>query len=111
MAEKKDINPFLKQVLELGPPLAFFFIYLRLRDDNFVIGGAEYSGFIVATILIHLQEPFILLYDMHLILKNKIDRSSPMMRHDSADPIAKNQGRTIKIPIPNVELSMHFECG
>ena len=51
MAEKKDINPFLKQVLELGPPLAFFFIYLRLRDDTFVIGGTEYSGFIVATIL------------------------------------------------------------
>ena len=51
MADKKDINPFLKQVLELGPLLAFFFIYLRLRDDNFVIGSIEYSGFIVATIL------------------------------------------------------------
>lgn len=51
MAETKKINPFLKQVLELGPPLAFFFIYLRLRDDMFTIGGTEYSGFIVATIL------------------------------------------------------------
>lgn len=51
MTGKKDINPFLKQVLELGPPLAFFFIYLRLRDDSFLIGGIEYSGFIVATII------------------------------------------------------------
>ena len=51
MTGKKEINPFLKQVLELGPPLAFFFIYLRLRDDSFMIGGTEYSGFIVATIL------------------------------------------------------------
>ncbi len=51
MAEKKDINPFLKQALELGPPLAFFFIYLRLRDDSFLIGGIEYSGFIIATII------------------------------------------------------------
>lgn len=51
MTDKKDINPFLKQVLELGPPLAFFLIYLRLRDESFLIGGTEYSGFIVATIL------------------------------------------------------------
>ncbi|KUJ85640.1 Intracellular septation protein A [Ruegeria marisrubri] len=51
MAETKKINPFLKQVLELGPPLAFFFIYLHLRDDMFTWGGTEYSGFIVATIL------------------------------------------------------------
>ena len=51
MTGKKEINPFLKQVLELGPPLAFFFIYLRLRDDSFLIAGTEYSGFIVATII------------------------------------------------------------
>jgi len=51
MTGKKEINPLLKQVLELGPPLAFFFIYLRLRDDSFLIGGIEYSGFIIATIL------------------------------------------------------------
>lgn len=47
----KPINPVLKQVLELGPTLAFFLIYLRIKDDTYVFGGAEYSGFIVATII------------------------------------------------------------
>ncbi|MEX0365958.1 MAG: inner membrane-spanning protein YciB [Ruegeria sp.] len=51
MTNKKEIHPLLKQVLELGPPLAFFFIYLRLRDQDFTIAGTEYSGFIIATIL------------------------------------------------------------
>jgi intracellular septation protein len=49
MAERA-VNPILKQVLELGPTLAFFLLYLRLRDDTFTIAGTEYSGFIVATI-------------------------------------------------------------
>jgi len=47
MAEK-TINPVLKQVLELGPPLAFFVAYLWLRDETFTFGGIEYDGFIVA---------------------------------------------------------------
>ena len=51
MSETREINPFLRQVLELGPPLAFFLIYLRLRDEVFTFGGTEYSGFIVATII------------------------------------------------------------
>lgn len=50
MAEKREINPVLKQALELGPPLAFFGLYLWLKDDMFTLGGTEYSGFIVATI-------------------------------------------------------------
>ncbi|MGY3439444.1 MULTISPECIES: inner membrane-spanning protein YciB [unclassified Marinovum] len=50
MAEKREINPVLKQALELGPPLAFFGLYLWLKDDVFTIAGTEYSGFIVATI-------------------------------------------------------------
>ena len=50
MADQKDINPILRQVLELGPPLAFFLIYLRIRDEVFTFAGTEYSGFIVATI-------------------------------------------------------------
>ncbi|WP_417523533.1 inner membrane-spanning protein YciB [Marinovum sp.] len=51
MAETKRINPVLKQVLELGPPLAFFGLYLWLKEDTFVLGGTEYTGFIVATVL------------------------------------------------------------
>lgn len=47
----REINPFLRQLLELGPPIAFFVIYLRLRDQVYVWGGTEYSGFIVATLI------------------------------------------------------------
>ncbi|MDG1117525.1 MAG: septation protein IspZ [Flavimaricola sp.] len=50
MAERA-INPIVKQVLELGPTIVFFLIYLRIRDDSFAFGGAEYSGFIVSTII------------------------------------------------------------
>ena len=50
MAERQ-INPLLKQVLELGPTIAFFLIYLRVRDRVFEVGGVDYSGFIVATVL------------------------------------------------------------
>ncbi len=50
MADKK-INPVLKQVLELGPTLAFFLIYLRIKDDTFALGGTEYTGFIVAALI------------------------------------------------------------
>lgn len=48
MADKK-INPILKMVLELGPIVAFFVAYLRLKDKTFAIGGTEYDGFILAT--------------------------------------------------------------
>ena len=51
MAEKQQINPFLKQVLELGPPLAFFGLYILWKDEVFTFGGTEYSGFIVATVV------------------------------------------------------------
>jgi intracellular septation protein len=51
MSEPKTINPILKQVLELGPPLLFFVIYLRIRDDVFTFDGTEYTGFIVATLV------------------------------------------------------------
>ena len=51
MADEKTINPFLKQVLELGPTILFFVIYLRIKEDTFLIGGTEYSGFIVAALV------------------------------------------------------------
>ncbi|MEL7091048.1 MAG: inner membrane-spanning protein YciB [Pseudomonadota bacterium] len=51
MSSAREINPILKQVLELGPPIAFFVIYLRIKDDVFSFGGVEYTGFIVATLI------------------------------------------------------------
>ncbi|MFY0596538.1 MAG: septation protein IspZ [Cognatishimia sp.] len=45
----KAINPLLKNALELGPIILFFIGYIRLRDQNFLIGGTEYDGFIVVT--------------------------------------------------------------
>ncbi|MCF2904503.1 septation protein IspZ [Octadecabacter sp. CECT 8868] len=50
MSEKK-INPVLKQVLELGPTIVFFLLYLRIKDEVYTFAGTEYSGFIVATII------------------------------------------------------------
>lgn len=47
-SDEKTVNPVIKQVLELGPPILFFLAYLRLRDQSFDIGGIEYDGFIVA---------------------------------------------------------------
>ncbi len=47
-AEKK-ISGGLKLALDLGPVVAFFIGYLLLRDRSFMIGGTEYSGFIVVT--------------------------------------------------------------
>ena len=46
---QKEVNPFLKMGLELGPILIFFVAYLRLKDRLFTIGGNEYEGFIVVT--------------------------------------------------------------
>jgi intracellular septation protein len=50
MAEKK-INPVLKQVLELGPTLVFFAIYMWIKDNTYTLGGTDYSGFIVAALV------------------------------------------------------------
>ena len=49
MAER-TINPVLKQVLELGPTVAFFVLYLAIKEETFVIAGTEYTGFIVAAL-------------------------------------------------------------
>ncbi|VDC32964.1 inner membrane-spanning protein YciB [Pseudogemmobacter humi] len=50
MAEK-TINPLLKQVLELGPTILFFAIYMWIKDESYTFGGTEYSGFIVAAVV------------------------------------------------------------
>ncbi len=46
--EEKKLNPVIKQLLELGPTVAFFIAYMRMRDQTYSIGGTEYDGFIVA---------------------------------------------------------------
>lgn len=51
MAERK-INPILKQVLELGPTILFFLIYMRIKDETYTLAGTEYSGFIVAALIL-----------------------------------------------------------
>lgn len=51
MAERK-INPVLKQVLELGPTLLFFAVYMWIKDESFVFRGVTYSGFIVAALIL-----------------------------------------------------------
>ena len=51
MADAREINPLMKQVLELGPPIVFFLIYLRIRGNTYEFGATEYSGFIVATLI------------------------------------------------------------
>ncbi|RLJ60179.1 intracellular septation protein [Litoreibacter meonggei] len=50
MAEKK-ISQGLKSALELGPVLLFFVAYLKMKEEVYLIGGTEYSGFIVVTAL------------------------------------------------------------
>ena len=45
----KEINPFMKMALELGPVIVFFVAYLRLKERVFTIGGTDYDGFIVVT--------------------------------------------------------------
>ncbi|MGR3466934.1 MAG: inner membrane-spanning protein YciB [Shimia sp.] len=51
MADPREISPGLKLLLELGPPVAFFILYLRIRDEVYLFGGVEYGGFIVATLV------------------------------------------------------------
>ncbi|WP_298921183.1 inner membrane-spanning protein YciB [uncultured Roseobacter sp.] len=51
MSDEKTINPITKQVLELGPTVLFFLIYLKIKEDTFVIAGIEYSGFIIAALV------------------------------------------------------------
>ncbi len=48
----RPINPILKQVLELGPTILFFVIYMWIKDEKYMIGGTEYSGFIVAAVVL-----------------------------------------------------------
>lgn len=48
MAER-EINPWVKSALELGPVLGFFVAYLWFKDETYVVGGTEYDGFVAVT--------------------------------------------------------------
>ncbi|QBY00182.1 septation protein IspZ [Rhodophyticola sp. CCM32] len=48
MAERQ-IKPWLKTALELGPPLLFFLAYMKFQDAQVTIAGTEYDGFIIVT--------------------------------------------------------------
>ena len=45
----KEINPFVKTLLEMGPVVLFFIAYVRLKERVFNINGTEYDGFIIVT--------------------------------------------------------------
>ncbi|MBC7139906.1 MAG: septation protein IspZ [Defluviimonas sp.] len=45
----RRINPWVKLGLELGPVIAFFVAFGRLKDATVTVGGTEYGGFILAT--------------------------------------------------------------
>ena len=45
----KEINPFVKLLLEMGPIVLFFVAYMRMKDNVYTISGIEYDGFILVT--------------------------------------------------------------
>ncbi|MEM7075103.1 MAG: inner membrane-spanning protein YciB [Pseudomonadota bacterium] len=47
--QPREISPWVKTALELGPVLAFFVVYLRVKDEVYTFGGVDYDGFIVVT--------------------------------------------------------------
>lgn len=49
MAQERDVNPWVKMGLELGPVIAFFIGYSRWKDDVFTIAGTDYNGFVLVT--------------------------------------------------------------
>ena len=49
MAQTRDVNPWVKMGLELGPVIAFFIGYSRWKDQVFTFGGTPYDGFVVVT--------------------------------------------------------------
>lgn len=51
MSDTRPINPILKQVLELGPTVAFLVLYFRMKDEVYTFGTTEYSGFIASALL------------------------------------------------------------
>lgn len=47
----KETKPWVKPVLEMGPVLVFFVVFMLFRSKEVSIFGREYSGFIFATLV------------------------------------------------------------
>ena len=45
------IQPWVKTTLEMGPVILFFIFYSKLKNNEYVLLGETYEGFIVATAL------------------------------------------------------------
>ncbi len=48
---RKPISPGIKAALEFGPLIAFFIAFKLLKDRPVTLGGTEYQGFIIATMI------------------------------------------------------------
>jgi len=46
---EKSLNPWLKNGLELGPPILFFIAYMRFQEAEVTLGNTVYDGFILVT--------------------------------------------------------------
>ena len=47
--KKRELNPLVKMAFELGPLVAFFIAFGRMKDNTYTFFGTEYSGFITVT--------------------------------------------------------------
>ncbi|MDB4132844.1 septation protein IspZ [Amylibacter sp.] len=47
----KNIQPWVKTALEMGPVILFFIFYSKLKNNEYMLLGETYEGFIVATAL------------------------------------------------------------
>jgi intracellular septation protein len=47
--KKREVNPLVKMAFELGPLVAFFIAFGRMKDNTYTFFGTEYSGFITVT--------------------------------------------------------------
>ena len=48
---RKPVSPGIKALLEFGPLLVFFVAFKLMKDRPITLGGTEYEGFIVATMI------------------------------------------------------------
>ena len=47
--KKRELNPLVKMAFEIGPLIAFFVAFGRMKENTYTFFGTEYSGFITVT--------------------------------------------------------------